>query len=133
MQDLTPAAVTASDEDCSRRAAIVGLGTLSSLWLAGCTPTGPPAGLPGYEAPAPAPVPFEQAVINAANAVFSSVSTRTPGRVVAIDPLVNGVTGEQSAATRTIQRLVTALAKDKYPQLNVQPLTASTISQKPLI
>jgi len=100
--------------------------------LAGCAPTD--------QAPAPAaaaapvqPVPFQQAVLNAANAVFSSAPTSGSRQVVVIDPLVNGVTGEQSAATRQIQNRIVELAREKYPQFDIQPFSAATVSKGPYV
>ena len=55
-----------------------------------------------------------QAVLNAANAVFSGAPVGPQQRqVVVIDPLVNGVTGEQSVATQQIQDQIVALAQDE--------------------
>jgi len=43
------------------------------------------------------------------------------------------VTGEQSAATKQIQAQITALAAEKFPQFDVQPFSAATVSQAPLV
>jgi outer membrane protein OmpA-like peptidoglycan-associated protein len=73
-----------------------------------------------------------QAVLNAANAVFSSAPVSAGERpVVVIDPLVNGVTGEQSAATQQIQDRIIALAQEKYPQFDIQPFSAEAVSKGP--
>ena len=50
-----------------------------------------------------------------------------------IDPLVNGVTGEQSAATRQIGERLVALAREKYPQFDVQPFSAATVREGPYV
>jgi outer membrane protein OmpA-like peptidoglycan-associated protein len=111
--------------------------------LGGCTPTGQQAPVattppPPVATPAPPPVqpvPFPVAVLNAANAVFSSAAANVPPggqrQVVVIDPLVNGVTGEQSAATRQIQESIIGLANERYPQFDVQPFSAVTVSKGP--
>jgi outer membrane protein OmpA-like peptidoglycan-associated protein len=52
---------------------------------------------------------------------------------VVIDPLVNGVTGEQSAATRQIQERIVALAQEKYPQFDIEPFSAATVSKAPYV
>jgi outer membrane protein OmpA-like peptidoglycan-associated protein len=103
--------------------------------LASCTqPTQAPP-QPAAAAPPPAPpvqpVPFPQAVLNAANGVFSTAPTGGQQRLVVIDPLVNGVTGEQTAATQQIQDQIIALARDKYPQFDIQPFTAAAVAQGP--
>ena len=83
------------------------------------------------------PVPFPVAVLNAANAVFSGASANAPPggqrQVVVIDPLVNGVTGEQSAATRQIRDSIVGLANEKYPQFDIQPFSAATVSKAPYV
>ncbi len=91
------------------------------------------------QAPSPppvvTPVPFPVAVTNAANAVFTAASKSlppgAPRQVVVIDPLVNGVTGEQSVATKQIQERIVALAKANYPQFDIQPFTAATVAKGP--
>ena len=97
--------------------------------------TSPPAATAAP--PVVQPVPFPDAVLNAANAVFSGapVSNWQNGQrqVVVIDPLVNGVTGEQSAATRQIQDRIVALAQEKYPQFDIQPFSAATVSKAPYV
>jgi outer membrane protein OmpA-like peptidoglycan-associated protein len=104
------------------------------VMLAGCAEmAAPPAAAP--PAPVVTPVPFSDAVSNAANAVFKGASTDIPAggkrQVVVIDPLVNGVTGEQSIATQQIQERIVALAKEKYPQFDIQPFTAATVAKGP--
>lgn len=70
--------------------------------------------------------------MNAASAVFSGAPV-PPGQrqVVVIDPLVNGVTGERTAATQQIQDQIVALAQQKYPQFDIQPFSAAAVSQGP--
>src|SRR5579871_6484077 len=101
--------------------------------LIGCTPTAQP---PAPTAAAPPPVqavPFPQAVENAANTVFSTAPKSGQRQTVVIDPLVNGVTGEQSAATQQIQDRIVALAREKYPQFDIEPFTAANVSKGPYV
>ena len=82
------------------------------------------------------PVPFPDAVLNAANAVFSAASAGAQAgqrQVVVIDPLVNGVTGEQSAATQQIQQRIVTLAREKYPQFAIEPFSAAAVSKAPYV
>jgi outer membrane protein OmpA-like peptidoglycan-associated protein len=73
--------------------------------------------------------------MNAANTVFKTASANVPPgaprQVVVIDPLVNGVTGEQSAATQQIQERIVALAKENYPQFDIVPFTAAAVAKAP--
>jgi outer membrane protein OmpA-like peptidoglycan-associated protein len=79
----------------------------------------------------PEAVPFDQAVLNAANGVLSKLPQgRNP---VVIDPLVDGVTGQQTAATKSIQGRIAQLARDKYPQLDVEPFTSEAVHQAPIV
>jgi hypothetical protein len=102
--------------------------------LASCTQPGQSPKV-AATAPPPAPpvqpVPFPQAVLNAANGVFSTAPTGGQRRLVVIDPLVNGVTGEQTVATQQIQNQIMALARDKYPQFDIQPFSAAAVAQGP--
>jgi outer membrane protein OmpA-like peptidoglycan-associated protein len=50
-----------------------------------------------------------------------------------IDPLVNGVTGEQSASTKTLGVRLAALARERYPLIDVQPFTASSAASANLV
>jgi len=105
--------------------------------LAGCAQTGQTPPVAAAPPPPVQPVPFPTAVLNAANAVFSAAPVSAqpggPRQVVVIDPLVNGVTGEQSAATRQIGEQIVALAREKYPQFDIQPFSAATVSKGPYV
>ena len=98
--------------------------------LSGCAMPPAPVATP---APPPAPVSFDQAVLNAGNAVFAAAAARGGRQTVVIDPLVNGVTGEQSAATRTLGARLTDLARAKYPQLEILPFSAATAATAQLV
>ena len=99
--------------------------------VAGCAPVQAP---PVASAPPPVqPVPFSDAVLNAANAVFAAAPVNGERQVVVIDPLVNGVTGEQSVATQQIQDRITALARDKYPRFDIEPFSAAAVSKAPYV
>ena len=87
-------------------------------------------------APTPPPVtavPFDQAVLNAANAVFTGAPSSGAKQLMVIDPLVDGVTGEQSAATRAIGARIVALAREKYPQFDIQPFTPQAVGRSPYV
>jgi outer membrane protein OmpA-like peptidoglycan-associated protein len=102
--------------------------------IAGCTQTTPN---PASVTTAPPTVSFSDAVLSAANAVLSnapvSVQQGSKRQIVVIDPLVNGVTGEQSAATQQIQARIVALAREKYPQFDIQPFSAAAVSKAPYV
>ena len=102
---------------------------------------GPPASPPGAAAAAApaAPVPvlsFDSAVQSAANALFSGAQL-TPGAprpaALVIDPLISGTSGEQSAATRSLESRLVELVKARYPQFDVQPFSASQVARSPIV
>ena len=133
MENLRHCGPNAGPDGLIRRAALTFAMTALAL-LAGCTQATPPA--PVAVAPPPAapitPVPFPEAVLKAANGVFTGALANAPSterRVVVIDPLVNGVTGEQSVATQQIQERIVALAREKYPQFDIEPFTAAAVSK----
>ena len=108
----------------------------------GCTQTAPhqpvaAAAPPPAPPPLPVPVPFPDAVLKVANAVFSTAPVATqpggPRQVVVIDPLVNGVTGEQSVATQQIGERLAEIARANYPQFDIQPFSAATVRQGPYV
>lgn len=102
--------------------------------LAGCAqPPATPVATTTSPPPPVQPVPFPDAVVNAANTVFSTAPVAAPRQVVVIDPLVNGVTGEQTAATTQIQNRIVALAREKYPQFDIQPFSAAAVSKAPYV
>jgi outer membrane protein OmpA-like peptidoglycan-associated protein len=80
-----------------------------------------------------APLPFSDAVLQAANAIFSSAAASASRPVVVIDPLINGITGEQSVATQTIGVRIEELAREKYPQFEVKQFAPETISRLPYV
>jgi hypothetical protein len=104
---------------------------LALTLLAGCAEQ--PVAVTAAPPPAPAPVPFDEAVLKAGNAVFTAISANGGRQTVVIDPLVNGVTGEQSVSTRALGARLTQLAREKYPQIDVQPFTATAVAAAPLV
>jgi outer membrane protein OmpA-like peptidoglycan-associated protein len=94
-------------------------------------PAAAPATAPAAPKPPPAPVSFDQAVVNAADGVLSKLP---PGKhLVVIDPLVDGVTGMQTAATKSIQTRIAALAKQKYPEIELAAFTSDAVHQAPIV
>lgn len=118
------------------QSAIARRAVIASLLLAGCTqpPSAPVAEAPPSPSPPPPPppVPFDQAVLNAGNAVFSAAGGDGRRQSVVIDPLVNGITGEQSVSTRALGSRLADLARQHYPQFDIKPFNASTVATAPL-
>jgi outer membrane protein OmpA-like peptidoglycan-associated protein len=107
-----------------------------SVATAAAAPTTAAAAAPAA-APAPAPppvLPFDEAVANAAHAVFSmALASGASAGMVVIDPLVDGMTGYQSKATQTIQDRIAGVVRKDFPQYAVQRITPQSLKQQPRV
>jgi outer membrane protein OmpA-like peptidoglycan-associated protein len=83
----------------------------------------------------PTPVPFEEALLNAANGLFSKANLQgAPDRVpLVIDPLIDGFTAGQSAATQSMERRIADLVRSSYRRFELLPFTAESIDKKPML
>jgi len=98
------------------------------------TPPGssaPPAAAP----PPPTPVPFEAALMKAANDLLSKANlSGAPDKVtLVIDPLIDGVTGAQSNATHLEEKRITELVKSSYPRFQVARFSSETVAKAPVV
>ena len=107
-------------------------------------PTSAPQEAVAGQPPAPKPItefailPFDDAVLTAADELFAKAASATGENValprpLAIDPLVDGVTAVQSVATRSMRAKIVRLIDDKYKQFDIRPFTTTTIAQSPLV
>ena len=95
------------------------------------TSPAPPA--PPPAAPPPT-LPYDEAVTSAATALLTNALLPGPPRSsVVIDPLVDGMTGAQSNATRSMGQRLAAMIRDQYPQFDLQPFTAANVARSPLV
>ena len=89
--------------------------------------------------PVPVALPLNEAILKAANDLFSKVPLPaaalggTGKQVVVIDPLVDGVTGVQSNVTQFIEARIVELVRTRYPQFEIQPFSAASVAQAPLV
>src|SRR5262245_25004537 len=116
-----------------RSSALIALSVLGA-GLVACVEQQPTTTAP-QQAAAPAPLPpilpFDQAVANAANSVFTN-APQGSHRVV-IDPLVDGVTGYTSGATENIQSRVTDLVQRQYPRFSVERFSPDALKASPMV
>ena len=97
-----------------------------------------PAPVAAPVAAAPPPVlPLEDALLSAANTLFSSAS-KTLGappaqRLIVIDPLVDGVSHTQTVTTESLEEKIQSLVRANYPGFNAQPFTRATVGQAPIV
>lgn len=117
-------------------AALVGVATLDAQAQTAPS-TGAPAPAAAATPPAlPPPVPFDQALLLAANDLFTKAALRgdAPSPVpLAIDPLIDGNTGMQSTATQSMGRRITELVRKDFPRYRIEPFNTATVAKSPLI
>ena len=94
-------------------------------------PATTPAAAPA--APPPPILPFDEAVLSAANNLLgkSGLSGR---HAVIIDPLIDGVTGAQTQASKAMGARIVKLIRDSYAQqYDVQPFNKASVAREPLV
>ncbi|MFO1219168.1 MAG: OmpA family protein [Burkholderiaceae bacterium] len=115
--------------------------TVAAAPVATATPAPAAASAPAAP-PAPPPIlPFDEAVLSAANALFNNakVDAAGTGRSVSaklplvIDPLVDGNSGFQTQATETVGARVSELVKTRFTQFELMPFTTSNLARAPLL
>jgi outer membrane protein OmpA-like peptidoglycan-associated protein len=92
----------------------------------------PPAAAPP---PPPTPVAFNDALLKAANDLFSKAKLDSaPDKVIlVIDPLIDGVTGAQSNATHLEEKRVVELVKSNYPRFQVARFSSESVAKSPVV
>ncbi len=88
----------------------------------------PAPGQPAAAVKPPPLVPLEQAFLKAATTLFESIPAGQK-TVVVIDPLVDGVTGIQSRATRGFDRRIAQLVAERYKHIEIAPLTPENVAR----
>jgi outer membrane protein OmpA-like peptidoglycan-associated protein len=116
---------------------VVAIATASTVWAQSQPPsaTAPAPAAPAPAAPPAPPEPFDTALLNAATTLFSKAQL-PPGDQpleLVIDPLIDGVSGAQSAASRLMEKRLVELAQKNFPRFKVQPFTSQTLERGPLV
>lgn len=108
-------------------------------------PAAPPAAAPAPPAAAPtaaaAPatpppiMPFEAALTKAATDLFSKAKLpEGDGKVqLVIDPLIDGVSGVESRATRDMERRLIQLVRTNFPRFEVLPFNTASVAKQPIV
>jgi len=134
MSDCFPATLRRREPLLVRKLSL--LVCTACCFLASVTAALPQATPSTQAAPAPpTPVPFDDAVLRAANDLFSK-ATVPPGEgkiELVIDPLIDGISGAQSTATRLIQDRIVALVRKSYPRFEVRPFSGEALSRGPVV
>jgi outer membrane protein OmpA-like peptidoglycan-associated protein len=95
-------------------------------------PAAPAAAAPP---PPPTPIPFNDALLKAANDLFSKANlSGAPDKVtLVIDPLIDGVSGAQSKATHLEEARITELVKSTYPRFQVARFSSEAVAKAPVV
>ena len=96
-------------------------------------PTSPPAAPAAAPAALPPPVPLEQAVMAAANDLFTKAQISDDKVLLVVDPLIDGATGFQTVEAGRIGERIAALVKAKYPRFDLQRFDAATVAKQPVV
>src|SRR6201994_3057202 len=85
--------------------------------------------------PPPTPIPFDAALLKAANDLFTKANLNGASDKVTlvIDPLIDGVTGAQSKATHLEEARITELVKSNYPRFQVARFSSESIAKAPVV
>jgi outer membrane protein OmpA-like peptidoglycan-associated protein len=118
--------------------AVLAMGAGVSVALAqGAAPAAPaaPAAAPPAAPPPLVPLAFSDAVLKAATDLFAkaNVPAGTDKLAVVIDPLVDGVSGAQTVATREIGKRLEAYLKAKEPRFEVKPFNTESVAKQPYL
>lgn len=81
----------------------------------------------------PTPVPYAEALQRAASDLFGKANLRGDRVELVIDPLIDGASGAQSAATRAMQKTLTEMVQAAYPRFVVQPFSAEVLARDPVV
>jgi len=109
------------------------------IFLSGCATSSSEQAQQSAPTPPVQPIAFDDAVLKAANDLFSRAqlpaadSGESTKYVLVIDPLIDGISGAQSVATRSMEARLVELVKKNYPQFTVQPFSTTTVAKSPIV
>jgi hypothetical protein len=80
---------------------------------------------------------LDEAVASMTVALLDRAQVEPPGPDghynLVVDPLIDRATGEQSVTTRSMERRIGTVLRDRYPDIRVQPFSTASLADKPLI
>ena len=90
--------------------------------------------LPALAQPAPpTPAPYPDAVRRAADDLFGKATLPAGPVELVIDPLIDGVSGAQSAATRAMQETLAEVVRTAHPRFTLLPFNSESLARKPVV
>lgn len=89
----------------------------------------PPLGVPPVTGKVPTPVALDMAFTKAATELFDKVVAGQGKTFIVIDPLLDGVTGMQSRATRGFDKRIGEFITDRYKHIEVLPMTVENLAK----
>ena len=98
-------------------------------------PPPPAAGTQAAPPPPPTPIAFDDALLRAANDLFSKANLPAGSAKIelVVDPLIDGISGAQSTATRLMQDRIVALVNKSYPRFEVRPFSTEALTRAPVV
>ena len=139
----TPSQPASAESRSDSRPAAASTSPSSAATVSAPAPTAAPSRAPGSSTAAPPPaaaappvLPYEQAVQSAAKALLGGAKLPPPpsGRhAIVIDPLIDGMTGFQSNATRSMGAYLAKLIHESYPQFELQKFSTANVKKAPLV
>ena len=109
--------------------------SIQACYAQATPPTPSPPQASSAPPPPPTPIPFDDALLRAANDLFSKATVPAGSDKVelVIDPLIDAATGAQSAATRLMQERIKDLVAKSYPRFAVLPFSSEALSRAPVV
>ncbi|WP_275170261.1 OmpA family protein [Bradyrhizobium sp. CSS354] len=109
--------------------------SIQACYAQATSPTPSPPQASSAPPPPPTPIPFDDALLRAANDLFSKATVPAGSDKVEliIDPLIDAATGAQSAATRLMQERIKDLVAKSYPRFAVLPFSSEALSRAPVV
>jgi hypothetical protein len=109
--------------------------SIQACYAQATSPTPSPPQASSAPPPPPTPIPFDDALLRAANDLFSKATVPAGSDKVEliIDPLIDATTGAQSAATRLMQERIKDLVAKSYPRFAVLPFSSEALSRAPVV
>jgi outer membrane protein OmpA-like peptidoglycan-associated protein len=82
---------------------------------------------------APTPIAYPDAVRRAADDLFGKANLPAGPVELVIDPLIDGVSGAQSTATRAMQETLAELVRTAHPRFTLLPFNAESLARRPVV